>query len=102
MLQLVAITVPVESHRKVVLGWTAVCLSTITLVFWSYWGSIEAFYEGWYYRSFWMNLGLTVVQYLLPVLALMLGAVIVTAGGMLIVNVTALVAVIPAALVKTA
>jgi hypothetical protein len=41
-----------------------------------YLGSIEAFYEGWHFRSFWMNLELTAIQYLAPVLLLM-GAAIV-------------------------
>ncbi len=61
---------------KRVIGWTAVSISTAALVFWSYWGSIEAFYEGWYYRSFWMNVALTIAQYLSPVLMLMTAAVV--------------------------
>ena len=65
---------PIAAWRQV-LAWTAVSISSAVLVLWSFWGSIEAFYEGWYYRSFWMNLSLTVVQYLLPVLILMVAAV---------------------------
>ena len=57
------------------LDWAAVSISSALLVFWSVWGSIEAFYEGWYYRSLWMNLTLTMVQYLMPVLILMVSAV---------------------------
>ncbi len=57
------------------LAWVAVSISCALLVFWSFWGSIETFYEGWYSRSFWMNLALTIVQYLLPALILMVAAV---------------------------
>lgn len=31
---------------------------------WAFWGSIENFHEGWYYREWWRNVGLAVVQYL--------------------------------------
>jgi hypothetical protein len=41
------------------------------LEFWAFWGSIEAFYEGWYFPSLWMNLKLTAIQYLAPVLLLL-------------------------------
>jgi hypothetical protein len=58
-----------------VLAWVAVSISSAALVLWSFWGSIEAFHEGWYYHSFWMNIALTVAQYLLPVLILMVAAV---------------------------
>jgi hypothetical protein len=50
------------------LGWTAVGLSTLAACFWAFWGIIENFHEGWYYRSLWANLGLMLVQYLLPML----------------------------------
>ena len=58
------------------LGWTAVLISAAALVFWSIWGSAEAFHEGWYYRSFWMNFQLTLVQYLSPALTLMIAAAV--------------------------
>jgi hypothetical protein len=48
------------------LGWTAVALSTLAASFWAFWGIIENFHEGWYYRSFWMNVGMMLIQYLLP------------------------------------
>lgn len=35
---------------------------------WAFWGSIEAFHEGWYHHSFWQNLALTSGQYLMPML----------------------------------
>jgi len=58
-----------------VLAWVAVSISSAVLVLWSFWGSIEAFYEGWYQHSLWMNIALTIVQYLLPVLIVMVAAV---------------------------
>jgi hypothetical protein len=49
-----------------VAGWAAVALSTLAASFWAFWGIIENFHEGWYYRSLWMNVGLMLIQYLLP------------------------------------
>lgn len=53
----------IKNHR-LILGWTAVLLSTVLSSFWAFWGSIENFHEGWYYRELWRNLGLMAVQYL--------------------------------------
>ena len=53
-------------------GWTAVCISTLIAGFWAYWGSIEAFHEGWFYHSFWRNVGLTFAQYLSPMMIFVL------------------------------
>ncbi len=50
--------------RPGILGWTAVCLSTLFASFWAFWGAIENFHEGWYYQSFWDNLALAFIQYL--------------------------------------
>lgn len=49
---------------KNVTGWIAVSLSTLFACLWAFWGSIENFHEGWYYESFWMNVGLMFLQYL--------------------------------------
>lgn len=74
-------------QRNAVVGWIAVSVSLIALMFWSFWGSIEAFYEGWYHRSLWMNLSLALIQYLFPVLVLMIAALVGVlsprAGGVL-------------------
>jgi len=45
--------------RKLIIGWTAVALSAIISSLWAYWGIFENFHEGWYYKSFAQNLGLT-------------------------------------------
>jgi len=59
-----------------IFGWAAVALTTIFACFWGFWGSIENFHEGWYFSSFWMNVGLMFIQYLLFALLLMaLGSV---------------------------
>jgi hypothetical protein len=52
---------------RLITGWAAVALSTAALCFWAFWGSAEAFHEGWYFRSLWRNLFLTFIQYLAPV-----------------------------------
>jgi hypothetical protein len=54
-----------------VAGWAAVALSTAALCFWAFWGSAEAFHEGWYFRDLWHNLFLTYIQYLSPVLLIL-------------------------------
>jgi len=43
---------------------------------WAFWGTAEAFHEGWYYRSLWANLRLTSVQYLRPSLLLLFPALL--------------------------
>jgi len=48
---------------KNVMGWLAVVLTTSFAALWGFWGSIENFHEGWFYQSFWMNLGLAFFQY---------------------------------------
>jgi hypothetical protein len=57
-------------------GWVAVLLSTTLSAVWAFWGSIENFHEGWYYRELSRNLLLASVQYLpwmfLPMVAALL------------------------------
>jgi len=62
-------------HRQF-LGWTAVGLSALAACFWAFWGIIENFHEGWYYRSLWANLGLMLSQYL-SFMLLFVGAALV-------------------------
>jgi hypothetical protein len=66
-----------EPPGRRILGWTAVVLSTMLSCFWAFWGIIENFHEGWYYRELWRNLGLMAVQYLpwmfIPMVAGLLG-----------------------------
>jgi len=49
-------------------GWVAVGESVLIACFWAFWGSEEAFHEGWYSRSLWANVAMTLVQYLGPML----------------------------------
>jgi hypothetical protein len=35
---------------------------------WAVWGSVENFFEGWYYPSLLQNVGLLLLQYLSPML----------------------------------
>jgi hypothetical protein len=68
---------PASSKARQIVGWTAVVLSTTLSSFWAFWGSIENFHEGWYFRELWRNLGLMAVQYLpwmfIPMVAGLLG-----------------------------
>jgi len=57
---------------RILAGWAAVGFSTLIACFWAYWGSIEAFHEGWYFHSFWKNIGLTFAQYLSPMMIFIL------------------------------
>jgi hypothetical protein len=57
--------------KSQVLGWIAVGLSTVITSFWAFWGIIENFHEGWFYESWFSNVGLMLVQYLSPMLLFM-------------------------------
>ena len=59
-----------NNYRNAV-GWTAVAVSTLFASLWAFWGAIETFHEGWYYRDWKLNVALTAAQYLLPLLLLM-------------------------------
>jgi len=50
---------------RISVGWLAVALSTLAACFWAFWGSIENFHEGWYHRSWTMNLAMMLGQYLM-------------------------------------
>ena len=50
------------------IGWLAVVLSTFIACFWAFWGIIENFHEGWFYESFFLNVGMMLVQYLSPMI----------------------------------
>ncbi len=51
-----------------VTGWCAVSISTVFTCLWAYWGIIENFHEGWFYRGLGANLALMFGQYLMPTL----------------------------------
>jgi hypothetical protein len=50
-------------RRTAILGWSAVGISTIITCLWAFWGTFEAFHEGWYFSSLTENLFCT-AQYL--------------------------------------
>jgi len=62
--------------RHQIVGWMAVGLSTAIACFWAFWGIVETFHEGWYYKSLLSNVGLMVVQYLSPMLVFLGGALV--------------------------
>jgi len=61
------------------MGWIAAAFSITIACLWAFWGANEAFHEGWYYENLLKNLGLTVLQYLSPMLIFMgIGLVSIT------------------------
>ncbi|MBL1217704.1 MAG: DUF1566 domain-containing protein [Planctomycetes bacterium] len=48
-------TPPLPSHWRSVLGWVAVWLNTVVAGLWAFWGSIEAFHEGWRSETLLLN-----------------------------------------------
>ena len=60
-----------EKNKYQKMGWIAVGFSIVITSLWAFWGANETFHEGWYYESFLMNVGLTIIQYLSPTLIFM-------------------------------
>jgi hypothetical protein len=71
MTQELGIVKPGRRWRNI-LGWIAVALSTALSSMWAFWGIVENFHEGWYYRNVASNLGLMFAQYLSVMLILMM------------------------------
>ncbi|MCC7294182.1 MAG: hypothetical protein IT449_19135 [Phycisphaerales bacterium] len=57
-------TVP-PTRVRLVAGWVAVAVNLTTAAFWAFWGSIEAFHEGWWHGS-WLTNVLWSFAYLVP------------------------------------
>jgi hypothetical protein len=57
---------------KQISGWIAVIFSTAITSFWSFWGIIENFHEGWFHETLFENLKLMFVQYLSPMFAFLI------------------------------
>ena len=55
----------------------AVFISTVAACFWAFWGSVENFHEGWFSTSIWQNILLMFVQYLSPMLIVLLISAVV-------------------------
>jgi len=54
-----------KEKTKVIFGWIAIAISVFFSSFWAFWGIVENFHEGWYFRSIWSNILLMFGQYLL-------------------------------------
>lgn len=52
--------------KQKILGVFAFSISLMLTCIWAFWGIIENFHEGWYFQSFWKNIGLMFLQYLSP------------------------------------
>jgi len=53
-----------SARSRDVIGWTAVSISTLISSLWAFWGAIENFHEGWYFREWYRNVALAGIQYL--------------------------------------
>jgi len=67
-----------ERRLRAGVGWFAVGISTLLACFWAFWGSNEAFHEGWFSPSFWTNVALTLVQYMAPMLVFVIPTALCT------------------------
>jgi hypothetical protein len=65
-----------RAWARQVVGWAAVSISTAVACFWAFWGTNENFHEGWFSPSVWQNIGLMLVQYLSPMLIVMLVSIL--------------------------
>ena len=54
----------INSRKRLIIGWIAVAVTVIFTGFWSYWGIVENFHEGWYSPSVWENIAMLFMQYL--------------------------------------
>lgn len=61
-----------NAQFRQIVGWLAVSVSITVAGFWAFWGSIENFHEGWFHSSLGQNLLLMFVQYLSPMLIVIL------------------------------
>ena len=68
-------TIDLTRYRQIT-GWVAVGLSTAITGLWAFWGINETFHEGWYYRSFWQNMAMTLAQYLSPVIIFLIATLV--------------------------
>jgi hypothetical protein len=64
------------SNWRQIVGWVVVSISALVACFWAWWGANENFHEGWFLSSVWQNIGLMFVQYLSPMLIVMLVSVV--------------------------
>jgi hypothetical protein len=55
-------------NREDTTGWGAVALSTIVVSFWAWWGITDNFHEGWFYASFFRNVGWMFYRYMSPMI----------------------------------
>jgi hypothetical protein len=54
--------------KQKTLGVISFSVSVLFTCIWAFWGIIENFHEGWYFQSFWKNIGLMFIQYLSPMI----------------------------------
>ncbi|PKL82305.1 MAG: DUF1566 domain-containing protein [Ignavibacteriae bacterium HGW-Ignavibacteriae-3] len=65
-----------KEKKQKIIAWIAVSISAVFANLWAFWGIIENFHEGWYFQSFWQNIFLMFIQYLLMPLGFMILAIV--------------------------
>lgn len=66
----------VKTKKQKIVAWCAVSISAIFANLWAFWGTIENFHEGWYFKNFLENVLLMFGQYLLmPLVFIVLASV---------------------------
>ena len=62
-----------RTKKQKIFAWVAVSISALFTNLWAFWGIVENFHEGWYFKSVWRNIVLMFGQYLLiPILFMIL------------------------------
>jgi len=63
-------------RKQKMFAWIAILIATVFTNLWAFWGIVENFHEGWYFRSFWQNVAMMFGQYLLFPLVFMILTVV--------------------------
>jgi len=76
------------SEKKIkIINWITIIFILIISGFWSFWGIIENFHEGWYFNSILKNMALMFIQYLsIPIIIILLSLISIKwhkVGGLL-------------------
>jgi hypothetical protein len=63
-------------RKQKMFAWIAILIAAVFTNLWAFWGIVENFHEGWYFRSLWQNVVMMFGQYLLFPLVIMILTVV--------------------------
>ncbi len=63
-------------RRQEILGWLGVSVSVLFSGIWGFWGSVENFFEGWWFTSLWKDLAVMFGRYLAPMIVVVAASAI--------------------------